>query len=331
MQTWHAKNKISRTPSILAALLLCALSASAAPKLPPETRNAALRYWMAFAEMQDPPAGMETSQLLEKTAAGQVPWDEAKLGPVLDKNADAIQIMQRATRLPDCDWGLEYRRGPAASIAYAPRARVLARLNTLYGMRLASKGETQSAVDAWLAGIRFSQDLAKGGTLIFVLIAKTALLSNLNALTQAAQQGILSSAEKAQVASVVRALPETGFDWSRALALEQGAIEIAVEKIGKSANPAQDYRQLTGKSAPFDGTKLSASDAAAFAILMSSAEEALRLTPDQSAVRLPVLQKSISALNPFYQELTPSLTKVNDTRQEIASERQKLMGLLSNK
>src|SRR5689334_12476559 len=83
-------------------------------KQPQETRNAALRYWLAFAELQDPPADKVTADLLEKTAAGEVGWDEAKLGFILDQNESAIIRMQRATKLPDCDWGLEYDLGPRA-------------------------------------------------------------------------------------------------------------------------------------------------------------------------------------------------------------------------
>src|SRR6266446_7100065 len=210
-----AQRMFTRTKSIVlaASLLFGAAFTSAQAKRPAETRNAALRYWMAFAELQDPPTDKATAELLEKTAAGEAPWDEAKLGPILDKNETAIWRMQRATKLPECDWGLEYDLGPRASIAYVPKARVLARLNTLEGMRLAAKGDSQKAVETWLAGIRFSQHLTKGGSLIFSLVAKMGLISNFRALTQAAQSGALTDAQKKQIESVVRALPETGFDW----------------------------------------------------------------------------------------------------------------------
>ncbi|MGB7848171.1 MAG: hypothetical protein WBL63_21350, partial [Candidatus Acidiferrum sp.] len=182
-------------PKMLVASILLLVSAyEARPqgKYPPQTRNAALRYWMAFAEMQDPPVEKVTQDILEKTVAGEVPWDEKKLGPLLDANDSAIRMMQRATKLPDCDWGIEYDRGPRASIAYAPRARVLARLNTVEGIREMAKGDSQAAVDTWLAGIRFSEHLANGGSLIFSLIAKSALLPNLRALTTEAKHGHLS-------------------------------------------------------------------------------------------------------------------------------------------
>ena len=140
------------------ALLFAAVTSHAQSKVPTEARNAALWYWLAFADLQDPPTDKATAELLEKTAAGEAAWDEAKLDPILDKNETAIWRMQRATKLPECDWGLEYDLGPRASIAYVPKARVLARLNTLEGMRLAARRETQKAVDTWLAGIRFSPD-----------------------------------------------------------------------------------------------------------------------------------------------------------------------------
>ena len=84
-----------------------------------ETRNAALRYWLAFAEMQDQPGDKNLAQLLDKTAAGEAAWDETNLGPILDKNEAAILALQRASKLPDCDWGLEYEQGSHASVAYA--------------------------------------------------------------------------------------------------------------------------------------------------------------------------------------------------------------------
>ncbi|MFZ1206309.1 MAG: hypothetical protein WAN97_18495, partial [Candidatus Acidiferrales bacterium] len=202
---------------LFALLLSCLIAAAAsAQRGMPSERNAALRYWLAFAEMHDPPADKSLADLLEKTAAGEAPWDEAKLGPILDQNTGAILMMQRATKLPDCDWGLDYSQGAQASIAYVPRGRVLARLNTLYGMRLAAKGDTEGAVETWLDGIRFSQDLAKGGSLIFALIGSTAMRSNMHALEQEAQSGKLDAAQKTGIESAVRALPETGFDWGQA-------------------------------------------------------------------------------------------------------------------
>jgi hypothetical protein len=316
--------------AICGALLLGS-GAFAQNKLPVETRNAALRYWLAFADLQDPPSDPATAELLEKTAAGEAAWDEAKLGPILDKNEEAIRRMQRATRLPECDWGLEYDLGPRASIAYVPRARVLARLNTLYGMRLAAKGNTQEAVDTWLAGIRFSQHLAKGGTLIFSLIARMGLLSNFHALEQATQSGELSQAERTEAAEAVRALPETGFDWSTALAYEGDPLDIAVKEMKQAQNPAEYFQELTRKPAPENFTSPTATDTTAFHRVMNEAALVLALPPQQAEQRLKRLQDAVNTLHPLYREVTPSFLRINQARAAIAAARQKLLQRLESR
>src|SRR5258706_15667059 len=75
------KRMLTKTKWIVfaASFFFGAALASPQAKRPAETRNGALRYWMAFAELQDPPADKATAELLEKTAAGEAPWDEAKL------------------------------------------------------------------------------------------------------------------------------------------------------------------------------------------------------------------------------------------------------------
>jgi hypothetical protein len=324
---------LARSKSIFMILALClfAAPARAQSKFPQETRNAALRYWLAFADLQDPPADKTTTELLEKTAAGEAPWDEATLGPILDKNQDAIWRMQRATKLPDCDWGLEYDLGPRASIAYVPKARVLARLNTLYGMRLAAKGDTQKAVDTWLAGIRFSQHLTSGGSLIFSLVAKMALVSNFHALTQAAQGGALSDAQRKHVAAVVHALPEAGLDWDQALRYEEDSLDGVIAQMKQAPSPSAYYQAMIEKPASENFTVPTASEIAAFHKLMAAAKETLRLPPDKARGKLKSLQDSVKTLHFFFQETTPSFTHINDARVQIQGAREKLLQAVSSR
>jgi hypothetical protein len=314
---------------LLVTLFLAANSALAQAQLPPETRNAALRYWLAFAELQDTPADAATQELLEKTAAGEAAWDEAKLGPILDKNLPAIRRMQRATELPECDWGLEYRWN--ASIAYAPRARVLARLNALYGMRLAAQGNRSGAVDAWLNGVRFSQHVAQGGTLIFALIAQSALLPNLSALTEAAESSGLSNADRGRIEAAVRALPESAFDWSGAMRMEEAVLDGVVEQLTQAANPAEFYASATGQPAPRNFSVPSAADWAYYHNLMSRVEEALRLPPAEAQGRLVGLSGELggSQTHEFFRRTTPSFLRVNESRATIAATRERLLQALA--
>jgi len=309
--------------------IFSAVAALAQNEAPTETTNAALRYWIAFADLQDSPADKPTQELLERTAAGEAPWDEARLGPIVDKNESAIQATQRATNLPDCDWGLEYSLGPRASIAPILKARVMARLNTLYGIRLAAKGESQKALDTWVAGIRFSQHMAKGGSLIFSLMAKMALVSNLNALRNAAQSGLLSEEERAQAAGVVSALPETGFDWGNALLNEEAALDVALREM--ASNPREYFQEMIGRPAPEGLTAPNANEIAAFRKLMASAEAALRLPPNQAQEKLKTLQGSGRSLHVFFQEATPSFVRINEARMQVQSARNSLLKALSGK
>lgn len=319
-------------PILALVFVLCVANrARGQVEMPTETRNAALRYWLAFAELQDAPADQVTQDLIEKTAAGAVPWDETRLGPILDKNEAAILAMHRAAKLPECDWGLEYSLGPRASIAYAPRARVLARLNTLYGMRLAAKGDSQQAVGAWLDGLQFSRHMADGGTLIFSLIASMSLLSNFNALQQAVDRGELNTEQRIQVAAAIRALPETGLDWGSALSFEERTIEVALNELTTANDPSDYFAKVTGRAAPSDFAVPNPEATAAFHSLMAQAERALREPPDQADAKLSMLQEKEKLLHVFFREITPGFMRINKRRSEIAAARRMLLNALASK
>lgn len=304
---------------------------SSQAKLPPETRNAALRYWMAFAEIKDPPSDKATQELLERTAAGEAAWDEAKLGPILDGNADAIGILQRATKLPDCDWGIEYSQGPRASIAFVPRARVLARLSTLEGIREMAEGQGQAAVDTWLSGIRFAQDLTKGGSLIYALTASRALRQELRVLTAEAKQGHLNHSQKKQLYDAVNALPADGFDWGGAWETEQGGGEVFFAELQRSQEPTSLYESMLGEPSPKECVPPGALEVQAYRQYMSAVSAALRLPPPAAKERIAGLDGKEKGICRAIRNLIPSSQRVNDARIEILTERQALLEALQTK
>ena len=204
---------------VIAASVLTARAHAQAPNT-----NAALRYWMAFAVMQDPPADKATSELLSRVAAGTSSWDEARLGKLLDDNREALDILQRGTTLPACEWGLEYDLVPDTPIAHLAKARALGQLNVVAGWRLASRGQWAQAVEVWLTGVRFSQHVAQGGSLISALSARQVLRPTLNAFASAAGQRSLDARRRAQIGAALRALPDDGFDWDGAMRLEEAML-----------------------------------------------------------------------------------------------------------
>src|SRR6185295_7776068 len=182
--------------TLVAAVCLCGVRALAQTQSPPV--NAALRYWMAFAVMKDPPDGKNgiTLELMDRIAAGTAPLDD-RVARVLDDNREALEIMRRASALPVCDWGLEYELGSFTPIAHLAKGRVLGRLNVLVGQRLAAGNQWAQAVDVWIAGVRFSQHLAQGGSLLAALVGRSVLMPALNGLVKAAAQPSLDAAHRA--------------------------------------------------------------------------------------------------------------------------------------
>lgn len=303
--------------------------ASAQISYPPNTKNAALRYWIAFSEMQDLSADKPTQDLLEKTVSGETPFDEKKIAPILDANKFAIEIMQRGTELPDCDWGLEYSSGISASIAYAPRARALSRLNTLEGMRQLAAGDTQSATNTWLAGVRFSRDMARGGSLIFALMAKNALLQNLRALSEAAASGKLTAAEQRQILTTIRSLPDDAFDWSAAWGIESATLDHFLRELQSASDPRALYQQAMGSTAPEKGLPPSAQDIRNFEAYMRAVQSALKVLPEKAKASLDGLDSKRMALPDVEQRLIPNAQKANQARLDIAQIQAGLMRSLT--
>jgi hypothetical protein len=316
---------------LILATLTLATARGASPQIqyPTETKNAALRYWIAFSEMQDLPADKATQDLLEKTLSAEALWDEKKIAPILDANKFAIDVMQRATKLPECDWGIEYTQGMSASIAYAPRARALSRLNTLEGMRELAGGNTQAATNTWLAGVRFSQDLAHGGSLIFALMAKNTLLANLRALTLAAANGRLTVAERQQATAAMRALPEDAFDWSAAWGVESATLDHFLHELQTASDPHGLYQQAIGSAAPAKGMPPTTQDVHNFESYMRAVQSALKEPAEKAKSTLEGLDSKRAALTEIEQQMIPNPQKSNQARIDIAHARAELIQALT--
>jgi hypothetical protein len=282
---------------VIAAWMLVARGDAQAPA----PTNAALRYWMAFAVMRDPPADGATSQLIERVASGGAPWDETKLGTILDDNQEALAIMQRATTLADCDWGIEYELGSKAPIAHLAKARVLGGLSVLAGIRLSAHNQTSQAVDMWLASVRFSQHIARGGSLISLLSGRRVLAPALRDLHRLAASQPLDAADRKRIEAVVRALPETGFDWSAAMKREEASIDMTARAMAASRDPRAYYAAIARVPvASVDFGAPSANDVAAFHAFMARLENALSLPLDQAREKLAEIERTREGLHPFF-------------------------------
>jgi len=321
----------ARVVLLVLNLLLSAVTVLGQAKLPGETRNAALRYWQAFAELKDTPTDREIRAEMEKVLAGESRWNEKNLGPLVASNEIALGIMQRATKLPDCDWGVEYSRGPQASIAFVSRAHVLARINTLAGIRQAANGNLQAAVDTWIAGLRFTQDLTKGGSLLFALTAKSVLVIEMRAIAAEAKLGQLPPAEQRQLFSVFNALPPDGFDWGQAWDMDAAGADVFFAELQETQHPRKFYEELMGEPAPKGCIPPSPAQLKLYHAYMTAAGAALRLPPPEAKERLTALQGQQDNICESIRVAIPSAQRVNDERTQVIRTRQDLLEALRSK
>jgi hypothetical protein len=110
--------------------------------------NAALRYWSAFARMQDSAITDQLARELTAILDGTAAYDDSQYKDLLEKNRAALETMIRATALPNCDWGLDYRLGADLPVDYVRTSLSLGRLNVLYAFHLLLTGDKEVATHA---------------------------------------------------------------------------------------------------------------------------------------------------------------------------------------
>lgn len=209
--------RIISSSSIVLIVLVSALATCAQKNLS-LADNAALRYWSAFSAVQDSAITDQQAKELNAILDGTAPYDDSKYKDLLEKNRLALEIMARATSLPNCDWGLDYR-AEDVPVEYARKALVLGRLNVLYAFHLFSSGDKDGGVRALAAGLRFSHDVGNGGSLFATLVAKTLLERHLRAVEDAIHLEQLSALQRARLREAVTQLGE-GLDWDTAVKLD---------------------------------------------------------------------------------------------------------------
>lgn len=293
---------------------------------PVETKNAALRYWWAFSLMKDPPALQPVQDLLANVAAGTADWDENRLGPILDSNREAIEVMQAATNLPECDWGIDYEKGPAAHIPPMAKARVLGNLNAVYGTRLAAGGDLSGAVDSWLAGMRFAKHVTRGSSLIGLLAGKSVLVANLNALDRTLAAGKLDEGLRAKVLAAVKAMLPDGFDWGEGMRYETYAGSLTLTELAQSSDPKTLYESFMGRSVPADFKAPDSEGIRRYNVLMEQGARLLEKPYAEAKAALPGVDAQLRAMGGLYAGITPNIMRVNEVRAEVIAEREKLLG-----
>jgi hypothetical protein len=281
--------------STLLALFLCATFATA-QRAASVADNAALRYWAAFSQLQDAAITNEEAKELNAALNTMGPFDASKYKDLIQKNTLALQIMARGTALPTCDWGLDYALGGDTPVDYARQALVLGRLNILYAMQLFHSGDKDGAIRTVTAGLRFSHDVANGGSLFATLVAKELLMTHLTAIGDAVHMGQLSASERSLLQNAVAALGD-GLDWP---------------------NAAKRDLEALGTSYP-SGSRLS--------IALSRIESSYSAFLQDDS-NLPSLTNAMNQAPPELARLIPNPKRAAEQKQELTEKLQQTRALL---
>lgn len=275
-------------------ILGAALTSSVSAQQSKASDNAALRYWSAFAQMQD--TGITEQQAKEAHAIldGTAPYDDSKYKDIIEKNRPAVETMIRGTALPYCDWGVEMQMGPHAPVDYARKAAFLGRLNVFYAFHLMINGDKEGAVHVLQAGLRFSHDVANGGTLFATVVAQGLIVAHLQAATGLQHVSGFSSAQRAALQKSIDQLGQDGLDWQSAMKRELDIL------------PAHDTQ-----------------NAAAYEKIETSY---LRLFSNPST--LPELQQTISSAPKEVGDLIPNPKRVLDQKQNLTEKLQQTRAAL---
>jgi hypothetical protein len=192
--------------------------------------NAALRYWSAFAQMQDAAVSPEQAKELQAILEGTAPYSDLKYRDLAERNRRAVETLQRGADLSSCDWGLEYQLGSETPIEYVRKSLALGRINILYSMHQLQLGDRAGGIRSLAAGIRFAHDVATGGPLMAALAGKTLLMTHLRMIDFASVEQALTPSEKALISRSLGRIGAEGVDW-------QTAIRREFEVLARSGTP----------------------------------------------------------------------------------------------
>jgi hypothetical protein len=218
------------------ALLVATSFAPAAAQQPVKLgQNAALRYWSAFALVQDSAITDQEANDINQILDGGSAYDDLKYKDLVAKNQLALDTMGRGSGLPYCDWGVDYPLGSEAPVDYVRKGLALGRLNVLYAYHLSSIGDKDGAVRALGSGLRFSHDVANGGSLFAAVAATDLIVTHLRVVAfELRSGGGLSAQQKVLLQTALRQLGSGGLDWISSINREFEAMH----EPGSNPSPA---------------------------------------------------------------------------------------------
>jgi len=245
--------------------------------------------------MQDSAITDQQATELNAILDGTAPYSDLKYRDLVEKNRLAVEVMARGTTIPSCDWGLDYALGSDTPVEYVRKALTLGRLNVLYAFHLLQNGNKDGAVRVIAAGVRFSHDVAIGGSLFATLAAKSLLIAHFKLIAGAEHLEHLSAAQKSELQQALNSLGQDGLDWQSGVRRE-----YEIRHPGLDARASSAWAQI----------------AAAYQSAINDPSE------------LPKLQQMIASAPQPVQNLISNPKRILDAKQDLTDQLRQIRSLL---
>jgi len=166
---------------------------------PSDPTNAALVYWRVWAT-EKPEQANKVRELFDSS---KVIDPQGELAGILRENQAEISTLIRASRLPECDFGIEYSEGFLALMPHLAKFRASARLLAADAQLAFAEGRTDAGVERLATIYRMARQLTQERVMISSLVsaavaslANTQVAANAESLSPDQKRAILSEIEK---------------------------------------------------------------------------------------------------------------------------------------
>jgi hypothetical protein len=323
----------------LVLMIPCALTCAAPAAEPEPATNAALKYWLAYVNMN---FDKEQEKLLDN-------WNKAPLDAaadkILDNSKNILQQMHRGAQIERCDWGLDYEDGPGMLLPHLGKARLLTKVAALHMRRDFARKNAPAAVQTAVDALTMARHCNSDFTLISLLVRFVDELTIFDAL--APQLPKLDAASLTKLATALDA-PVGGYTVSDSLIGEKKYMagwlvrklkEAEAQKAGsyKSVFEAVLGPQESKEEESRTKAAIEAADTFEKAVKMVESlypvyDELARLyalQPKEFDAKYPEYDRRIKADNQMAALLLPGLSKVSASQRRNQAQRALMRAAIS--